>query len=235
MSRKRVGRLMRLMGWEAIYRPRTSQPAPGHRVYLYLLKEVEITQPNQVWATDITYIPMAHGFLYLAWRLSNTLDTQFCVAALEEALRHGHPELFNTDHGSQFTSEAFTGLLEQKGIRISMDGKGRYLDNLFVERLWRTVKYEEVYLKAYTGGWEAEAGINAYFRFYNTQRPHRGPGLPDSGRGVQLPPRGRLTRWAEGGCLPEAYVVSTGAQRDPLLFWPLPCPTNRVHPNCSGT
>jgi len=189
MSRKRVQRLMRTMGLRAIFRrPRTSQPAAGHKVYLYLLGGMEITRPNQVWAADITYIPMARGFLYLvaimdwysryvlSWRLSNTLDADFCVEALEEALSQGKPEIFNTDQGSQFTGEAFTGLLKQHGIRISMDGKGRYSDNIFVERLWRTVKYEEVYLKAYSNGREAEAGLNAYFHFYNAQRPHQALG-----------------------------------------------------------
>ena len=188
-SRKRVQRLMRTMGLSAIYRrPRTSQPGPGHKVYPYLLGGMEITRPNQAWAADITYVPMARGFLYLmaimdwysrhviAWRLSNTLDAGFCVEALGEALGKGKPEVFNTDQGSQFTSENFTGLLEQHGVRISMDGKGRYSDNIFVERLWRTVKYEEVYLKAYSGGREARAGIDNYFRFYNTQRPHQALG-----------------------------------------------------------
>ncbi len=186
VSRKRVQRLMRTMGLTAIYRrPRTSQPAPGHKVYPYLLSGMEITRPNQVWAADITYIPMARGFLYLvaimdwysryavAWSLSNTLDVDFCLEAFEKALSKGKPEVFNTDQGSQFTSEAFTGLVERDGVRISMDGKGRYTDNIFVERLWRTVKYEEVYLKAYSNGREAKAGLDAYFRFYNTQRPHQ--------------------------------------------------------------
>ena len=189
VNRKRVRRLMRLMGLKAIYRrPRTSQPAPGNKIYPYLLSGVEITRPNQVWAADITYIPMARGFLYLvaiidwysryvlAWRLSNTLDAGFCVEALEEALRKGRPEIFNTDQGAQFTGEAFTGLLEQHGVRISMDGKGRYSDNLFIERLWRTVKYEEVYLKAYDDGRDARIGIGNYFRFYNTERPHQSLG-----------------------------------------------------------
>lgn len=189
MSRKRVQRLMRTMGLRAIFRrPRTSQPAAGHKVYLYLLGGMEITRPNQVWAADITYIPMARGFLYLvaimdwysryvlSWRLSNTLDADFCLEDLEEALSKGKPEIFNTDQGSQFTGEAFTGLLKQHGVRISMDGKGRYSDNIFVERLWRTVKYEEVYLKAYSNGREAEAGLNAYFHFYNAQRPHQALG-----------------------------------------------------------
>ena len=189
VSRHRVRRLLRLMGLEAIYRrPRTSQPAPGHRVYPYLLKGLEINRVNQVWATDITYIPMARGFLYLvavmdwhsryvlAWRLSNTMEVDFCVAALEEALGKGRPEIFNTDQGSQFTSEAFTGLLLEQGIQVSMDGKGRYLDNIFVERLWRSIKYEEVYLKAYQNGTEARAGIGAYLDFYNQERPHQALG-----------------------------------------------------------
>ena len=186
VNRKRVQRLMRTMGLRAIYRrPRTSKPGPGHKVYPYLLSGMEITRPNQVWTADITYIPMAKGFHYLvaimdwytryvvAWRLSNTLDADFCVEALEEALGKETPEVFNTDQGSQFTGEAFTGLLKSHGVRISMDGKGRYADNLFIERLWRTVKYEEVYLKAYSGGREAKAGLDAYFHFYNYQRPHQ--------------------------------------------------------------
>jgi putative transposase len=189
VNRKRVRRLMRLMGLSAIYRrPRTSKPAPGHKIYPYLLGGMKITRPNQVWAADITYIPMARGFLYLvaiidwysryvlSWRLSNTLDADFCIEALEEALRKGRPEIFNTDQGSQFTGEAFTGLLKQHGIRISMDGKGRYSDNLFIERLWRTVKYEEVYLKAYQDARDARAGLGSYFRFYNTERPHQALG-----------------------------------------------------------
>ena len=189
VNRKRVQRLMRTLGLQVIYRrPRTSKPAPGHKVYPYLLGGMEITGPNQVWAADITYIPMARGFLYLvasmdwysryvvAWRLSNTLDADFCVETLEEALSKGKPEVFNTDQGSQFTSEGFTELLEEHGVSISMDGKGRYTDNIFVERLWRTVKYEEVYLKAYSDGREAKDGLEAYFHFYNTQRPHQALG-----------------------------------------------------------
>jgi len=189
VNRKRIRRLMRILGLKAIYRsPRTSKPAPGHKIYPYLLSGMQITRPNQVWAADITYIPMARGFLYLvaiidwysryvlSWRLSNTLDTSFCVEALQEALRKGRPEIFNTDQGAQFTSEAFTDLLEQHGIRISMDGKGSYNDNLFIERLWRTVKYEEVYLKAYQDGKDARMGLGNYFRFYNTERPHQALG-----------------------------------------------------------
>jgi len=186
VNRKRVQRLMRLMGLKAIYRrPKTSKPAPGHKIHPYLLGGLRITRPNQVWAADITYTPMARGFLYLvaiidwysryvlSWRLSNTLDAGFCVEALEEALRKSKPDIFNTDQGSQFTGEAFTRLLKQHGVRISMDGKGSYNDNLFIERLWRSVKYEEVYLKAYQDGRDARIGLGNYFRFYNTERPHQ--------------------------------------------------------------
>jgi len=189
VSRKRVRRLMRLMGLRAVYRrPRTSTPAQGHKVYPYLLREMQITRPNQAWAADITYIPMERGFMYLvaimdwysryvlAWRLSNSLDADFCIDALEEALRKGRPDIFNTDQGSQFTDDGFSGLLERHRVRISMDGKGRYTDNLFIERLWRTVKYEEVYLKAYKDGRDARAGIREYFNFYNTERPHQALG-----------------------------------------------------------
>ena len=189
VNRKRVQRLMRLMGLEAIYqKPRTSAPAADHRVYPYLLRGLAIDRINQVWAADITYIPMARGFLYLvaimdwasryvlAWRLSNTLDAAFCVEALEAALTLGQPELFNTDQGCQFTSADFTGTLERQGVRISMDGKGRFSDNIFVERLWRSVKYEEVYLHAYDTGAEAQAGLTRYFRFYNDARQHQALG-----------------------------------------------------------
>mgnify|MGYP005639426437 CR=1 FL=1 len=189
VNRKRVRRLMRLMGLKAIYRrPRTSKPAPGHKIYPYMLGGLKITRSNQVWAADITYIPMARGFLYLvaiidwysryvlSWRLSNTLDAGFCVEALEEALRKGRPDIFNTDQGAQFTAEAFTKILEETDIRISMDGKGSYKDNLFIERLWRTVKYEEVYLKAYQDGRDAKISLSNYFRFYNTERPHQSHG-----------------------------------------------------------
>ena len=189
VSRKRVQRLMRIMGPRAIYRrPRTSQPVPEHRVYPYLLRNVRVTRPNQVWAADITYLPMARGFLYLvvvmdwhsryvvAWRLSNTLEAGFCAEALTEALARGRPEVFNTDKGSQFTSREFTQVLQDRGVKISMDGKGRYADNIFVERLWRTVKYEEVYLKAYVNAVEARRELGAYFRFYNNLRPHQALG-----------------------------------------------------------
>ena len=189
VSRKRVLRLMRVMGLLAIYRrPRTSQPAPEHRVNPYLLRNLAITKPNQVWADDITYLPMARGFLYLVavmdwhsryvveWRLSNTLEADFCVDALTGALEQGNPEVFNTDQGSQFSSREFTQVLQDRGVKISMDGRGRYADNIFVERLWRTVKYEEVYLKGYLNAVEARRELGAYFRFYNNLRPHQALG-----------------------------------------------------------
>ena len=186
VGRHRVRRLMRLMGLEAIYQaPRTSDPHPEHRIYPYLLMGLEISRPNQVWCSDITYIPVQHGFLYLeaimdwatrkvlSWRLSNTLDTGFCVDALRDALdRYGKPEIFNTDQGSQFTSLAFTGVLKQAGVAISMDGRGRYLDNIFIERLWRSLKYEAVYLHEMTDGFVAERVIGDWIGFYNTERPH---------------------------------------------------------------
>jgi putative transposase len=187
VNRKRVQRLMQIMGLIALYpKPRTSRPAPGHRIYPYLLRDLTIDRPNQVWCTDITYLPMAHGFLYLvavmdwysrkvlAWRLSNTMDEAFCVEALEDAIEgYGTPEIFNTDQGSQFTSEAFTGVLKREHIRISMDGRGRWMDNVFIERLWRSVKYEEVYLKAYDNGIQARQSLTEYFGFYNTIRKHQ--------------------------------------------------------------
>jgi putative transposase len=187
VNRKRVQRLMRVMGIEALVpRPGTSQAAPGNKIYPYLLRGVTITDPNHVWACDITYIPMASGHLYLAavidwasravlsWRLSNTMDARFCLDSLEEALeRHGKPRIFNTDQGAQFTSAAFTGKLEAAGIAISMDGRGRFMDNIFIERLWRSIKYEEVHLKAYADGREARAGIGSWMTFYNSRRPHQ--------------------------------------------------------------
>ena len=189
VNRKRVQRLMGLMGVEAIYqRPHTSRPAPQHRTYPYLLRGLVIEQVNQVWAADITYIPMARGFLYLvavmdwasryvlAWRLSNLLDASFCIETLEEALRQGRPEIFNTDQGSQFTDEDFTNVLCAHGVAISMDGRGRFSDNIFVERLWRSLKFEEVYLKAYQNVAEARQGIAAYFNFYNHERLHQALG-----------------------------------------------------------
>ena len=186
VGRRHIRTLMKRMGIEAIYRkPNTSKPAPGHRIYPYLLRELSITRPNQAWAMDITYIPMARGFIYLAavvdwfsrrvlaWKLSITMDVSFCIEALDEALfKHEKPEIFNTDQGSQFTSEAFTGRLKEEGIRISMDGKGRWRDNVFVERVWKSIKYEEVYLRAYETVQEARTSIGKYLEFYNSIRPH---------------------------------------------------------------
>jgi putative transposase len=187
INRKKVRRLMQLMGIFALYpKRRTSLPCSGHKIYPYLLRDLPIERPNHVWSADICYIPMARGFLYLvaimdwysrkvlAWRLSNTLDTDFCVDALQEALRrHGTPEIFNTDQGAQFTSDSFTNTLKDAGVRISMDGKGRWIDNVFIERLWRSLKYEEVYLKAYENVAEARRAIDDYFNLYNQQRPHQ--------------------------------------------------------------
>jgi putative transposase len=206
VGRKRVRRLMRLMGLQAIYqKPRTSDPHPDHRIYPYLLRGLETDRTNQVWCTDITYIPMRRGFLYLvaivdwwsrkvlAWRLSNTMDVDFCVEALEAALaRHGKPEIFNTDQGSQFTSPAFTQVLKGAGVKISMDGKGRWMDNVFIERLWRSLKYECVYLQAFETGSEARVGIGRWIDYYNTSRPHsafdgRTPEEVYSGRDASSP------------------------------------------------
>ncbi len=186
IGRERVARLMKRMGIEALYRrPNTSKPAPGHKIYPYLLRGMTIDRPNQAWAMDITYVPMARGFVYLAavvdwfsrrvlaWRVSITMETEFCLEAVEEALaKHGKPEIFNTDQGSQFTSIGFTGLLRDNGIAISMDGKGAWRDNVFVERLWRSVKYEEIYLRAYESVSQARASIGQYLDFYNRRRPH---------------------------------------------------------------
>ena len=186
VNRKRVQRLMRLMGLEAIHpKPRLSAAGRGHRIYPYLLRGVSIERPDQVWSTDITYIPLLHGFMYLAaiidwysrfvlaWRLSNTLDGSFCLEMLEEALSRGRPEVFNSDQGVQFTAEAFTGRLKLAGVAVSMDGRGRCLDNVFVERLWRTVKYEDVYLRGYALVPELEQGLQRYFGFYNHERFHQ--------------------------------------------------------------
>jgi len=186
---KRVRRLMRLMGLQAIYpRPRTTQASSAHKVYPYLLRGIKIERPLQVLSADITYLPLLHGFMYLVaildwysryvvtWRLSNTLDGAFCLDALHDALQHGRPEIFNTDQGVQFTAVEFTGTLEAAGVRVSMDGRGRALDNVFVERLWRTVKYEDVYLHEYVSVPELETGLNAYFHFYNYERLHQSLG-----------------------------------------------------------
>lgn len=190
MNRKQVQRLMRLMAIEGMVpKADTSRPAPEHPTYPYLLRNVKVCRVNQVWCADVTYIPMAHGFIYLvaimdwysrrvlSWKVSNTLDPSFCVEALQEALSgFGAPEIFNTDQGAQFTSEAFTGVLRGRGVKISMDGKGRCIDNIFIERLWRSVKYEEVYLHAYASVTEARDGLARYFAFYNHERPHQALG-----------------------------------------------------------
>jgi putative transposase len=186
VNRKRVQRLMRVMGLEAIYpKPRLSAAGRRHKVYPYLLRGVKIERPDQVWSTDITYVPMTAGFMYLAavidwysryvvaWRLSNTLDGSFCLEMLEEALRGGKPEIFNTDQGVQFTAEAFTRRLETAGVAVSMDGRGRALDNVFVERLWRSVKYEDIYIRGYEAVPELHRGLGRYFAFYNDERLHQ--------------------------------------------------------------
>ena len=186
VGRKRVRRLMQIMGLEAIYRrPRTSIPATGHKIYPYLLRDMSITKPNQVWCTDLTYIPMRRGFLYLvavmdwhsrkvlSWRLSNTMDVRFCAGVLNDALeKYSPPDIFNSDQGSPFTSDVFTSVLKKAGVQISMDGKGRWMDNVFIERLWRSVKYECVYLHAFADGHEAKEKIGAWLTRYNTRRPH---------------------------------------------------------------
>ena len=187
VNRKHIQRLMRLMGLEAIYpKPKTSRPHPEHKIYPYLLRNLNIDRPNQVWAADITYVPMARGFMFLAavmdwysrkvlsFKLSNTLDTDFCLEAVEEAIRtYGLPEIFNTDQGAQFTSQAFTGLLDQHQIRISMDGRGRVQDNIFIERLWWTTKYQYLYLHSFDNGSDLRIGLEEWFRFYNQERPHQ--------------------------------------------------------------
>jgi putative transposase len=189
VNHKRVARLMRVMGLQAVLPgPHTSRKHPEHHVYPYLLRDLVVSKPNEVWCADLTYVPLQGGFLYLvavmdwysryvlAWELSNSLETWFCLSALEGALEQGQPEIFNTDQGAQFTSEEFTGCLRALGIRISMDGRGRALDNVFIERLWRSVKYEDIYLRDYADGTEARKGLACYFTFYNTERPHQGLG-----------------------------------------------------------
>jgi putative transposase len=205
IGRRHVKTLMRRMGIEALYRrPRTTKPEPGHKIYPYLLRGKEITLPNQVWAMDITYIPMARGSVYLAvvldwasrrvlsWRVSITMEAAFCIETLQDALaKHGKPEIFNTDQGSQFTGAAFTGVLADNGIAISMDGKGAWRDNVFVERLWRSVKYEEVYLRAYDSVGDARGSIGRYLTFYNSKRPHSSldEATPDQAYFAPLPIR----------------------------------------------
>jgi putative transposase len=194
VNRKRVQRLMRLMGLEAVYpKPKLSVAGRGHKIFPYLLRDVKIERVDQVWSTDITYVPMAAGFMYLAaiidwysryvlaWRLSNTLDGSFCLEMLDEALARGRPEVFNTDQGVQFTAEAFTSRLVSAGVAVSMDGKGRCLDNVFVERLWRTVKYEDLYLRCYGTVPELHGGLGRYFPFYNDERPHQSLGYQTPG------------------------------------------------------
>ena len=223
IDRKRARRLMRLIGIEALGpKPRTTKPAPEHKIYPYLLRDLTIDRPNQVWAADITYIPIGRGFLYLtavidwasravlSWRLSNTMDASFCVEALEEALaRYGKPDIFNTDQGSQFTSAAFTSVLIEAGVRISMDGRGRWMDNVFIERVWRSLKYEDVYLKGYADGREAKAGIGEYFAFYNERRLHQALGY-----------RAPLAVWRDGapagayGHVDNARALTTCPQAD---------------------
>ena len=186
VNRKRIQRLMRLMGIQAIYpKPRLSMASKEHKIYPYLLKDLVIDQPNQVWCSDITYIRLAHGFVYLvaimdwysrfvlSWRISNTLDTEFCIEALREALELSKPDIFNTDQGCQFTSVEHTGLLKEADIKISMDGRGRVFDNIMIERLWRTLKYQDIYIKDYQTVMQLNAGLDAYFRFYNYERPHQ--------------------------------------------------------------
>jgi putative transposase len=206
INRKRVQRLMRIMGlWGQVPGPHTSKPHPEHPIYPYLLRNLDIVRPDQVWAADITYIPLAHGWAYLvaimdwysravlAWKLSNSLSTDFCIEAMAEALRHhGPPKIFNSDQGCQFTDEHFTGPLKEAGIQISMDGKGRCLDNVFIERIWRSLKYEEVYLTAYEDLREARGGIGGWFHFYGFERPHQALGKATP---MEMY-RGRVTREA---------------------------------------
>jgi putative transposase len=224
VNRKRVQRLMRRMGIAALGpKPRTTKPAPGHKIYPYLLRDMTIDRANHVWAADITYIPIGRGFLYLvaiidwasravlAWRLSNTMDVSFCLAALEEAFaRFGRPEIFNTDQGSQFTSAAFTGALIEAGVAISMDGRGRWMDNVFIERLWRSLKHEDVYLKGYADGREAGRGIAEWIAFYNERRPHQA-----------LADRAPMAVWREAVARAEAVDMMDNASA-----WPT-CPLQR--------
>jgi putative transposase len=223
VNRKRVQRLMRLMGIAALGpKPRTSKPAPGHKIYPYLLRDVTIERPNHVWAADITYIPIGRGFLYLvaildwasravlAWRLSNTMDVSFCLSALEEALaRFGKPEIFNTDQGSQFTSAAFTAALDEAGVAISMDGRGRWMDNVFIERLWRSLKHEDVYLKGYADGREAARGVADWIAFDNERRPHQA-----------LADRTPMAVWRNGATTPKAVDMMYNAPALPTCPQP---------------
>ena len=206
VNRKRVQRLMRLMGLEALHpRPRTTAAAPGAKAYPYLLRDRMLTHVDEVWSSDITYVPMRHGFMYLtavidwfsryvlSWRLSNTLEGDFCLEALEEALARGKPEIFNTDRGSQFTARAYTGRLEEAGVAVSQDGRGRAPDNVFIERLWRSVKYEDIYIKDYERVPELESGLTAYFRFYDEERPHQALAYRTPGEVYRAGIRARLS------------------------------------------
>jgi len=206
VNRKRVQRLMRLMGLEALHpRPRTTAAAPGAKAYPYLLRDRMLTHVDEVWSSDITYVPMRHGFMYLtavidwfsryvlSWRLSNTLEGDFCLEALEEALARGKPEIFNTDRGSQFTARAYTGRLEEAGVAVSQDGRGRAPDNVFIERLWRSVKYEDIYIKDYDLVPELESGLTAYFRFYDEERPHQALAYRTPGEVYRAGIRARLS------------------------------------------
>ena len=206
VNRKRVQRLMRLMGLEGLFPGRrTTVAAPGVKAYPYLLRDRVLTRIDEVWSSDITYVPMRHGFMYLtavidrfsryvlSWRLSNTLEGRFCLEALEEALTRGRPEIFNTDQGSQFTSREYTGCLEEAGIAVSRDGRGRALDNVFVERLWRSMKYEDIYIKDYDRIVELESGLRAYFRFYDEERPHQSLGYQTPGEIYRAGTQGRLS------------------------------------------
>ena len=226
INRKRVQRLMHKMGIAALGpKPRTSRPEPGHKIYPYLLRNLTIDRPNEVWAADITYIPIGRGNLYLvaimdwasravlAFRLSNTMDVSFCVSALEEAIaRFGKPDIFNTDQGSQFTSQAFTGRLESAGIKISMDGRGRWMDNVFIERLWRSLKHEDIYLKGYSDGREARAGIGEWMNFYNERRLHQALGY-----------RAPMVVWRQG---------AAGALDQQAVDMPLRLDNARALPTC---
>ena len=206
VNRKRVQRLMRLMGLEALHpRPRTTAAAPGAKAYPYLLRDRMLTHVDEVWSSDITYVPMRHGFMYLtavidwfsryvlSWRLSNTLEGDFCLEALEEALARGKPEIFNTDRGSQFTARAYTGRLEEAGVAVSQDGRGRAPDNVFIERLWRSVKYEDIYIKDYELVPELVSGLTAYFRFYDEERPHQALAYRTPGEVYRAGIRARLS------------------------------------------
>ena len=206
VNRKRVQRLMRLMGLEALHpRPRTTAAAPGAKAYPYLLRDRMLTHVDEVWSSDITYVPMRHGFMYLtaviawssryvlSWRVSNTLEGDVCVEALEEALARGKPEIFNTDRGSQFTARAYTGRLEEAGVAVSQDGRGRAPDNVFIERLWRSVKYEDIYIKDYDLVPELESGLTAYFRFYDEERPHQALAYRTPGEVYRAGIRARLS------------------------------------------